>query len=1139
MTKMRTGSPSLAYMGVEASTPPQQVTFDRLPTINDYTSFDLGTLWLAIIDETSQFLYVLAYKGNHVATWILLTGGGGAGTITRVDGGLNINTVDPTGPIVTVNLDLSIHQPITSSGGDEGVYYLGAVGGVGGNTFLHGRGTQNTFVGQSSGNLLLNTSNARSNTGCGFQTLRDNVGGENNLALGQSCLAVIADGDSNVGAGSGCMDQATELDNSTSVGADSLGQILTGDGNIALGYRSGFNYTSNEELNLVIGNEGTVGENFTIRIGNDTDHVDTYIAACWGGIVGGDSEIMIVDSDGKIGSTKGDNGEILIGATAGPPQWSKIASADGSVIINSGVNSIDLSVGGAPGGGATTFNTDVAGPAVVLGNVINILGDGIIQTDGTVANTVTVELPGSVQGDLLMTNNLGDTVWGNITSTGASITVSYVGDTINLEAVGAGGGANTFTTDVGNAVAVAGTIKVLGGDNINTEGATDEVTVNLNAFITLPDANAAGTEGVYYLGGNNFMHNFGVAGASYNTFLGEDAGNLTHASSVDCTGIGYQSQTALTTGTGNSSLASGSCRDLTTGSNNAIVGLDGLLQGNSSSGNSILGANGFNGIVTGNNNVGIGLNAGSNCTAADSDNIMISNTGTPGDSDKIRIGTTGTHDNAFFAGIHGVTPAGATQTVIIDANGELGSAAGGGGGTVTSVTGGANINTTGTAADPIVNLDLSIYQPVTNINGVEGGYFLGGNRFMHGIGTHSTYLGELAGKISTTGNFDNTAIGYNSQNVIASDYNTSVGAHSLELATSGERNSFLGAYSGRKITTLDSNVGIGYLTNSTYNTSTNTSVGAYSFQNVSGNNGVAIGYNAGKNVGGYGGTFVGSNSATVYLRWGNAFFGTNSGRYNTGYNNTLIGENAGSNTGFTGSDNIIIGGSAGGSYSSSESSNIIIGRSLGTVLDVNTIRIGKSGTGAGEQDRTYVAGIHDAGIDVNTSRSVYVDSTGKLGTTGGNVAGFLYILNTPISNVTGDGSVYRLGLNSTLTKIYDQGSNVYAGGSTYDAFFTAPTTGLYFIEVQFLVTGLIAPPPPATPVNSDPNIITSNRTYSLINSVYQYQTSGEQSYFYNAVCDMDVGDTARWILDINFDGTKTLGVGATQTFISGYRITNL
>ena len=156
----------------------------------------------------------------------------------------SINTVNPTGPTVTVNLNKSIYQPVTNVVGDEGGYFLG------GNTFLHGRGTQNTFVGESAGNLNLTGANARRNTGVGYNSLTNNLDGENNVSVGDSSLSTIVTGDRNTSLGSGNLAIATDVDFNTSVGADGLSQLLTGDYNITLGYQSGLNYT-NDELSLI------------------------------------------------------------------------------------------------------------------------------------------------------------------------------------------------------------------------------------------------------------------------------------------------------------------------------------------------------------------------------------------------------------------------------------------------------------------------------------------------------------------------------------------------------------------------------------------------------------------------------------------------------------------------------------------------------------------------------------------------------------------------------------------------------------------------------------------------------------------------------------------------------------------------
>ena len=101
---------------------------------------------------------------------------------------------------------------------------------------------------------------------------------------------------------------------------------------------------------------------------------------------------------------------------------------------------------------------------------------------------------------------------------------------------------------------------------------------------------------------------------------------------------------------------------------------------------------------------------------------------------------------------------------------------------------------------------------------------------------------------------------------------------------------------------------------------------------------------------------------------GNVFTGYNSGFYNTGNSNTFFGNLAGGNN-TTGSSNIYLA-NQGCTYPCTES---------------NTIRIGTQGTGLGQQNATYIAGIN--GTTTNAGVPVFIDSTGLLGTGGGTMSG--------------------------------------------------------------------------------------------------------------------------------------------------------
>lgn len=217
-------------------------------------------------------------------------------------------------------------------------------------------------------------------------------------------------------------------------------------------------------------------------------------------------------------------------------------------------------------------------------------------------------------------------------------------------------------------------------------------------------------------------------------------------------------------------------------------------------------------------------------------------------------------------------------------------AGGGGGGSVTSVNPGTNINITSLsdpAIDPVVNLNSSIQQPVTNAAGTQGVYSLGStalpggyitDRFLHAYGTDNLFLGSHAG------NFTLTAIN-----------SVGVGKESLLNLTSGNNNCCLGNQSLKLIQS-----GVGHC-----------AFGDSSLQSVLGNYNIAIGDQSG------------------------------------------LG------------------------YVGVESSNILLS-SFGTVGDNNTIRIGTPGTGAGQQDKAYIAGIYQKTMGA-TKEIAFIDSNHKLG----------------------------------------------------------------------------------------------------------------------------------------------------------------
>ena len=141
--------------------------------------------------------------------------------------------------------------------------------------------------------------------------------------------------------------------------------------------------------------------------------------------------------------------------------------------------------------------------------------------------------------------------------------------------------------------------------------------------------------------------------------------DLTPEEAITLCSYPYSMLNATTSGTDNASVGTSTLENLTSGDYNTAVGDYSLSA-----------------LTGGSDNIAIGVQSGINYTGTESDNILLGHTGATGESGTIRIGTaaqTSTH----IAGIHGATPAGVTQFVIIGPTGELGSVGAG----VTGATG--------------------------------------------------------------------------------------------------------------------------------------------------------------------------------------------------------------------------------------------------------------------------------------------------------------------------------------------------------------------------------------------------------------------------------------------------------------------
>jgi hypothetical protein len=234
-----------------------------------------------------------------------------------------------------------------------------------------------------------------------------------------------------------------------------------------------------------------------------------------------------------------------------------------------------------------------------------------------------------------------------------------------------------------------------------------------------------------------------------------------------------------------------------------------------------------------------------------------------------------------------------------------------------------------------------------------------------GVGTTTpvTKL-DVNGNINIAGTY-----GIGGQNGLSlgslADFNVFVGqaAGSVNVAGQGVENTFVGADAGAANTT-------GF-----YNTFLGLNAGFY---NTTADRNTFVGAAAGEvNTTGIQNTFLGEGAGLSNTTGSeNTFVGRFSGYYNTtGSVNTFVGRTSGeSNT--TGSENTFVGFHSGESNTTGSNDVYIANAGPVSGTEGSTIRIGTQGTGVGQQNATYIAGIYGT---IVTGTQVFVDNTGHLG----------------------------------------------------------------------------------------------------------------------------------------------------------------
>lgn len=439
---------------------------------------------------------------------ITLTGGtsgalfaGAAGTITESFNFLSMADTNVGGTTGYVSLG--------------GTKYIAAYGGIATNNIFIGNGagianvggTDIIGIGANALNSLSATpAAANSNVGIGTNSLTAVTTSAANVAIGQSSLGTVSTGSGG----------------NTALGHLALQSVATGTRNTGLGRGAGQNYTGSESSNIMIANDGTLGESNTLRIGvagSGTQQVNRCFIAGISGVAVASSVPVFIDTNGQMGTgaggsfgttnhavqvgnstggftslTVGTNGQVLLGSTGANPVFATLTSTGGTITYTTGAGTLNLEASG----GVTSITGTSGG-----------------------AQTGAITLTGGTSGSIY---------------TGAAGTITESFDFISM----------TDTSSTKGHIAIGGT-KVLacwGGVSTN------------NIFV-------GETSGISTLSGTE------------NSFLGAGGGTAVTSGSAN-TAAGYQAMRAFTTASNNTAVGRQALEDLTTGGNNVACGYSAL-----------------------------------------------------------------------------------------------------------------------------------------------------------------------------------------------------------------------------------------------------------------------------------------------------------------------------------------------------------------------------------------------------------------------------------------------------------------------------------------------------------------------------------------------------------------------------------
>lgn len=612
--------------------------------------------------NTIEAGYLETYGNVHDHAYLTVTGS------THL-----VSTLDLNG---AATLGQNIYLPTTTA--SKGNVF------VNGTRFLHSFGTNNTFLGASSGNVattgsgnvgvgnnVLNALTAGSfNAAFGYNAMVNNTSGNTNTALGDYALNKNISGTANTAASYCALQRNLTGNYNTAIGYTALQNNSTGSKNTAVGYNA-MNIGHSGQNNTAIGERAlySAGGQNNIGIGAQGYSGDTIVTGSFNIMIGNTGQ----SSDNGV-TRIGDNNQTQAFISAIRGTTTSSANRQPVVIDSNGQlgSSANLIV---PGTLDVFGLTDVHSNFVVTGSTSSI---GNLSVNTNKFNVTAASGNTSIAGTLGVTGDLAvNTNKFNVTASNGNTTVA---GTLGV----------TGATTLSSTASVSGQLTAL-----------TKLSVGEQMYLTKTTSDSSG---IFNINGERFIHTYGTN----NNFIGSTSGNfeitgeentgvgdtsLNNLTSGDYnTACGYHASHYNTTGSGNTSLGNYALHENSTGSNNVAAGFKALRQVTSGDGNVAIGYSAGDSMVSGctynvclgyqagsnltsaNGNIVIGKNAGSAITSGDN-NIYIGTAGVSNQTGEIRLGDNGTHGACYIEGVYTKTYGGTNAPVYIDSDHKLGTVA--------------------------------------------------------------------------------------------------------------------------------------------------------------------------------------------------------------------------------------------------------------------------------------------------------------------------------------------------------------------------------------------------------------------------------------------------------------------------------